>query len=200
MGAEYDVGYVIQSLIPESSTCVEPDCYPYLMALDRAGGTQSDGFPIIQSGLISANGRISARDDNTYVIGSAQTRFRETYSYFARQYSLELSPEEDFAGTSSANGRQEIGQKTGISAANILEWVNHVDLMRVRGVGEEYSDLLEAAGVDTVPELAQRNAGNLHQKLASVNQEKNLVRQLPSVKQVTDWVNRAKQLPRVITY
>ncbi len=100
----------------------------------------------------------------------------------------------------SANGRQEIGQKAGISAANILEWVNHVDLMRVRGIGEEYSDLLEAAGVDTVPELAQRNAGNLYEKLASVNQEKNLVRQIPSVKQVTDWVNRAKQLPRVITY
>ncbi len=100
----------------------------------------------------------------------------------------------------SANGRQEIGQKTGISAANILEWVNHVDLMRVRGVGEEYSDLLEAAGVDTVPELAQRNAGNLYEKLAAVNQEKNLVRQLPSAKQVTDWVTHAKQLPRVITY
>jgi hypothetical protein len=60
--------------------------------------------------------------------------------------------------------------------------------------------LLEAAGVDTVPELAQRNAGNLYEKLAAVNQEKNLVRQIPSVKQVTDWVNRAKQLPRVITY
>lgn len=148
-------GYVLQSLIPETSTCVEPDCYPYLMAFDRDGRAQSDGFPIIQSGLIAANGLISARDDNTYVIGSDQTRFRETYSYFVRQYDLGLSPEEDSAGSASANGRQEIGQKTGISAANILEWVNHVDLMRVRGVGEEYADLLEAAGVDSVPELAQ---------------------------------------------
>jgi predicted flap endonuclease-1-like 5' DNA nuclease len=62
----------------------------------------------------------------------------------------------------------------------ILEWVNHVDLFRIKGVGEEYSDLLEEAGVDTVPELAQRNPENLYQKLVAVNQEKRLVRQLPN--------------------
>ena len=97
-------------------------------------------------------------------------------------------------------GRKEISEKTGISEKMVLEWINHVDLFRIKGVGEEYSDLLEEAGVDTVPELAQRNPENLHQKLAEVNQSKKLVRQLPSLTQVQSWVEQAKQLPRVIQY
>jgi predicted flap endonuclease-1-like 5' DNA nuclease len=100
----------------------------------------------------------------------------------------------------SPQGRKEIAEKTGISGTLILRWVNHVDLFRVKGVGEEYADLLETAGVDTVPELAQRNPENLYQKLVAVNQEKKLVRQLPSQAQVSNWVEQAKQLPRVITY
>jgi predicted flap endonuclease-1-like 5' DNA nuclease len=82
----------------------------------------------------------------------------------------------------------------------ILEWVNHVDLFRIKGVGEEYADLLEEAGVDTVPELAQRNPETLYQKLLEVNGEKKLVRQLPSQTQVQSWVDQAKNLPRVIAY
>ena len=100
----------------------------------------------------------------------------------------------------SPKGRKEIAEKTDISEELILEWVNHADLFRIKGVGEEYSDLLEAAGVDTVPELAQRNPENLHQKLGAVNQEKELVRQLPTQAQVSDWIAQAKRLPRVITY
>jgi len=97
-------------------------------------------------------------------------------------------------------GRQEIADQTGISPKLILRWINQADLFRVKGVGEEYADLLEAAGVDTVPELAQRNAENLHQKLVAVNQEKKLVRQVPSASQVVGWVEQAKELPRKITY
>jgi predicted flap endonuclease-1-like 5' DNA nuclease len=97
-------------------------------------------------------------------------------------------------------GREEITEKTSISSKLILRWVNHVDLFRVKGVGEEYADLLEASGVDTVPELAQRNPENLYQKLVKVNQEKKLVRQLPSETQVRNWVEQAKQLPRKIRY
>jgi len=97
-------------------------------------------------------------------------------------------------------GRQEIAQQTGISETLILKWVNRVDLFRIKGIGEEYADLLEAAGVDTVPELAQRNPENLYQKLVEVNEAKKLVRQLPSQAQVADWVEQAKQLPRVITH
>jgi predicted flap endonuclease-1-like 5' DNA nuclease len=100
----------------------------------------------------------------------------------------------------SPQGRTKIAEKTGISGTLILEWVNHVDLFRIQGVGEEYSDLLEEAGVDTVPELAQRNPENLHQKLVAVNQAKKLVRRLPTQAQVSDWIEQAKRLPRVVTY
>ncbi|HID63967.1 MAG TPA: DUF4332 domain-containing protein [Anaerolineae bacterium] len=100
----------------------------------------------------------------------------------------------------SPQGRKEIAAQTGISGTLILRWVNRVDLFRIKGIGEEYADLLEAAGVDTVPELAQRNPENLYQKLVAVNQEKKLVRQLPTQTQVSDWVEQAKQLPRVITH
>lgn len=97
-------------------------------------------------------------------------------------------------------GRKELSEKSGISDAKILEWVNHADLFRIKGVGSEYSDLLEAAGVDTVPELAQRKAENLFQKMTEVNQQKKLVRRLPVVSQVADWIEQAKHLPRTIQY
>lgn len=98
------------------------------------------------------------------------------------------------------NGREKIAEKTGISHRLILEWVNHVDLFRIKGVGSEYADLLEAAGVDTVPELAQRNPANLYEKMVAVNEEKKLVRRVPVQSQVEDWVAQAKHLPRVVTY
>jgi predicted flap endonuclease-1-like 5' DNA nuclease len=101
---------------------------------------------------------------------------------------------------STAQGRKEIEEKSGISHALVLEWVNHADLYRIKGIGSEYSDLLEEAGVDTVPELAQRNAENLHAKLIEVNEEKRLVRRLPTANQVKSWVEQAKELPRVVSY
>ena len=96
--------------------------------------------------------------------------------------------------------REEISEKTGIDKSLILEWVNLADLYRIKGVGEEYSDLLEEAGVDTVVELAQRNPENLYEKLLAVNAEKKLVRRVPSLAEVQDWVEQAKALPRVVTY
>lgn len=100
----------------------------------------------------------------------------------------------------SPSGRTDIAEGTGISKTLILEWVNHADLFRIKGVSEEYSDLLEEAGVDTVVELAQRNAENLYAKMKEVNMEKKLVRRLPSARQVAGWVTQAKSLPRVVTY
>jgi len=97
-------------------------------------------------------------------------------------------------------GRQELAEKTGVSGTLILRWVNFADLYRIKGVGEEYSELLEAAGVDTVKELAQRNADNLYTKIVEVNQKKELVRQLPTSKQVASWVEQANALPRAIEY
>lgn len=97
-------------------------------------------------------------------------------------------------------GRRALAEATGLSAHQILEWVNRADLMRVRGVGEEYSDLLEAAGVDTVKELRRRNAKNLLAAMTEVDQEKNLVRRLPVLSMVERWVAHAKELPPAVTY
>jgi len=97
-------------------------------------------------------------------------------------------------------GRQELAEKVGVSADTILKWVNRADLMRITGIGEQYSDLLEAAGVDTVVELARRNPENLHQKLVEVNAEKGLVRRLPNPAMVADWIEKAKGLERAVSY
>ena len=96
--------------------------------------------------------------------------------------------------------RKEIAQKTGLSEAQILKFANMVDLYRIRGVGSEFAELLEAAGVDTVPELARRNAANLTQAMADVNEKKKLTRRLPSESQVIKWIEQAKSLPRSIEY
>ena len=97
-------------------------------------------------------------------------------------------------------GRQELADTTTISDKQILRWVNMADLFRVKGVGQEYADLLEAAGVDTVKELAQRRAQNLHAKMAEVNEQKKLVRAVPALSQVEKWIAQAKELPRVVTH
>ena len=97
-------------------------------------------------------------------------------------------------------GRADIAEKSGIDESRILKFVNHADLMRVKGIGGEYSELLECAGVDTVPELAQRNATNLTATLTECNLEKKLVRVVPSEKQVEDWVAQAKELPKTVSH
>jgi len=97
-------------------------------------------------------------------------------------------------------GRKDLAEKSGVSEKLILGWVNRADLARVKGISTQYADLLKVAGVDTVPELAQRKAENLQIKMAEINEEKNLVRKIPTTSQVEDWVNQAKRLPRVITH
>ncbi len=100
----------------------------------------------------------------------------------------------------TAKGRKEMASATDIPAKLILRWVNHVDLFRIKGIAGQYAELLEAAGVDTVPELAQRKADNLLQKMIAVNVEKKLLRRLPTVAQVQNWIDQAKTLPRIVTY
>lgn len=97
-------------------------------------------------------------------------------------------------------GREEIAQKTGISKDLILEWVNHADLYRIKGVAEEYSDLLEEADVDTVVELATRNPENLFKKVIEVNDAKKLVRRPPTQKMIEAWILQAKDMPRAVFY
>jgi predicted flap endonuclease-1-like 5' DNA nuclease len=98
------------------------------------------------------------------------------------------------------HGRKELADKTGISDRLILKWVNRADLFRIKGIGEQYSDLLAAAGVETVLELAQRRADHLHQKMVETNEVKKLVRVVPGQEHVADWVEQAHKLPRVVSY
>ncbi|MFU8862171.1 MAG: DUF4332 domain-containing protein, partial [Cyclonatronaceae bacterium] len=95
---------------------------------------------------------------------------------------------------------QEIAEKSGISSKRILTWINHADLKRIKGVERQYSELLEASGVDTVVELAQRNPKNLYQKMLETNEEKRLVRRPPALSMVERWIEQAKTLPRMIHY
>ena len=100
----------------------------------------------------------------------------------------------------TAKGRKELASAANIDESKLLKWVNHADLFRVRGIGSEYSDLLEAAGVDTVPELRQRNAASLYETLIRTNEVKKLVRKLPTADQVAGWVKQAKSLSRAVEY
>ncbi len=100
----------------------------------------------------------------------------------------------------SRKGRQQLSAATGVSKKLLLEWVNRADLMRVNGVGEEYSDLLEAAGVDSVTELRNRRPDPLHKALVEINLRKKLVRRIPSLGEVERWVTKAKAMDSVVTH
>lgn len=97
-------------------------------------------------------------------------------------------------------GRKATAETTGLTEKEILKFANMADLMRIKGVGEEYSELLEAAGVDTVKELATRRADNLTKKMEEVNETKKLVRSTPAESIVTGWIAQAKELPPMLTY
>ena len=100
----------------------------------------------------------------------------------------------------TGGGRRQVAEKTGIGESQILKWANMADLFRVKGVGSEYAELLECAGVDTVKELATRNAENLAAKMAEVNEAKKLTRRVPNAAAVQDWVEQAKGLPPKIEH
>ncbi len=99
-------------------------------------------------------------------------------------------------------GRKELAESSGIDEAVILKWVNMADLYRVKGIGKQYAELLEKAGVDTVKELRTRNAENLVAKLAEANAagKKRMVRLLPGLKRVESWIEEAKKLTPMVTY
>ncbi len=121
--------------------------------------------------------------------------------YAEKLRAIGISNTDQFLETASTpKGRKELAEKADISEKLILEWANHLDLFRIKGVASEYADLLEEAGVDTVVELAQRNAANLYQKLIEVNEAKKLVRKMPVQSQVEDWIEQAKKLPRMLQY
>ena len=106
----------------------------------------------------------------------------------------------------SRRGRAEIAAESSLPKSRILEWVNRADLMRIKGVGSEYSDLLEAAGVDTVKELRMRNPQNLTARMAEVNDDalntsgRSIVRRTPSLVEVERWIDQARRLPGLVTH
>lgn len=111
-----------------------------------------------------------------------------------------LKTEQLLEAAAEKKGRTKLAKDTGINEKLILTWVNHCDLYRVKGIGPQYAEVLEAAGVDSVPELATRKADKLLAKMKEVNGDKKLVRGLPAQKQVENWIIRAKGLPKVVKH
>jgi predicted flap endonuclease-1-like 5' DNA nuclease len=181
------------------ATAVEPTLKE---VVGPEGATPKDVAPAAEpeiqettaDGAAQVTGAAATSHDLAYVEGIG-----EVYAGKLKEVGVD-TPQTLLERGATPAGRQELAEAAEISGKLILEWVNHVDLYRVNGVGSEYADLLEAAGVDTVVELAQRNPANLFDKLNEVNAEKDLVRKLPTLTQVEDWVAQAKNLPRVITY
>nr|WP_086939890.1 DUF4332 domain-containing protein [Thaumasiovibrio occultus] len=122
-------------------------------------------------------------------------------TYASKLVAIGISSIEDLLdkGAKPAD-RKQIAEQSGVSGKLVLKWLNRADLSRIKGISTQYADLLEFSGVDTVPELAQRNAANLALKMKEVNEERGLVRQLPAETKVQDWIDQAKQLPRAIQY
>ena len=98
----------------------------------------------------------------------------------------------------TSQGRDTLATKTGIGVSLILDWVNHVDLMRINGVGPEFAEMLEKAGVDSILELAQRKPENLHIKLTEVNAKMNIANRTPGLTEVEKWITEADTLPRTV--
>jgi len=101
---------------------------------------------------------------------------------------------------STRGGRKSIADASGVDEGKVLDWVNMADLFRVKGIAGQFAELLKAAGVDTIKELRNRNAANLHAKLAEVNAEKKLTRVVPSQKMVEKFIDQAKALDPKVTY
>jgi predicted flap endonuclease-1-like 5' DNA nuclease len=122
-------------------------------------------------------------------------------TYAAKFHAADVQTTDDLLKKGGTpKGRVDLASATGLTENQILEWVNRADLYRISGIGSEYADLLEASGVDTVAELAQRDGNNLSAKLKAVNDEKKKVRNMPSAEQVGQWVEQAKSLPRAVEY
>lgn len=100
----------------------------------------------------------------------------------------------------SKTGRKKIAADSGIDESKILDWVNMADLFRIKGVASQFAELLKASGVDTVKELRNRNAENLHTKLVEVQHEKKITHAVPALKQVSDFIDQAKALDPIVTY
>jgi predicted flap endonuclease-1-like 5' DNA nuclease len=106
---------------------------------------------------------------------------------------------EDLLRAGSTRSRRRIlANKVGVASATLLKWVYRADFFRIRGIGTQYSSLLESAGVNTVTDLARRNPKNLYAKLREINRKKNLVRRIPPYRTIQRWIKSAKNLKRIV--
>ena len=121
------------------------------------------------------------------------------YGELLRQAGIK-STDELLRQGASRQGREAVSARSGIDGGKILKWVNMCDLFRIKGVAGQYAELLEASGVDTVKELRNRNIDNLYEAIRSINSEKRLVRQTPSKRQITEWIEQARNLEPVVTH
>jgi predicted flap endonuclease-1-like 5' DNA nuclease len=159
--------------------------------LDRAKGPKPTVVRVKRKTAVEAAPR-SAKVEEIEGIGQTYARRLNAAGVNTTDELLE------FGGTKQ--GRKELSERTKISETVLLEWVNRADFFRIKGIGEEYSDLLKEAGVSTVVELARRNPVNLHEALVGVNEAKKLVRRTPTLPQTKDWIEQAKNLPRKVEH
>ena len=177
-----------------SKTLMAASTRPIILAILTRG--EDYGYSIIQKVKNISGGNLEWTDGMLYPV----LQRMEMDDLIASKWKLSGGNRPRRYYTITEKGRKELAELTGAGAERILDWVNRADLYRIKGASEEYSDLLEAAGVDTIVELAQRNAENLHTKMEEVNAKKKLVRRLPTAAQVSDWVRQAKDLPRKVSY
>ena len=95
-------------------------------------------------------------------------------------------------------GRADVSERTGIPTADLLRWAQQADLMRIKGVGSEYADLLAGAGVDTIKALRRRNAANLMAAMSQVNAKRRIVQRLPTVEMVQGWIDEANEIEPIV--
>lgn len=196
---------VNQSVVSRIESGDRNSTFATLMNIARATGTtfiiDSDGMTLAPGHGVSAPTRTHAR------LGPIETIEGIGHDHAARLRKAGIRTcEALLAEGATRKGRRALAKAADVPPATVLEWVNRADLMRVRGVGAEYSDLLEAAGVDTVKELRRRNAANLASRLAAVNEERassngrSSVRRVPALSMVEKWVAHARELPAIVTY
>lgn len=100
----------------------------------------------------------------------------------------------------SSKGRKEIADKTGLKGATILMWVRQAELFRLMGFGEQDANLLQLAGVIDASDLAHQQPALFYQTLLQVKQKTNTFYQIPTLSQLTKWINQSKRMLRLITY
>jgi predicted flap endonuclease-1-like 5' DNA nuclease len=171
----------------------------------KTGGASGTGSPVVSAAPTTVPDQGASPTTPTAATGDTAIKIEDVEgigpAYVEKLVKAGVKTTDDLlARGARPKGRDELEKATGISHAKILGWVNRVDLYRLDGVGSEYSDLLEEAGVDSPAELAHRFAGNLAAKLEEINKAKKLVRRVPTEKVVAGWIEQAKKLPKVVEH